>query len=407
MNSKKTIKDISWNSKTALVRVDFNVPVLIDSNQQSVYTISDDARIRAALPTINYLREAGAKVVLATHFGRPNGKFQQEFELAPIAQKLSELLQIPVIYMHEALGEEVLLRIEQMDKEEVLLLQNLRFYEGEESNSFDFSKGLAELADVYVNDAFGTAHRAHASTEGITHHIESVAGILMEREIEFLGGVLDSPKRPLVAIFGGSKVSDKTKVLEKILGKAESILIGGGMAATFLKANGIEIGDSVVEDDLVDFCQKILSKASLNNVQVYLPKDVIIAPNLQDQSLAECVGVDSIRLGTKILDIGHLTSAEYGSVVQQMKTILWNGPMGVFEIDAFRKGTYDLANAIANSNAVSIVGGGSTAEAISAFGLSSKITHVSTGGGASLEYLEGKELPGIAALENKRSSNFD
>ncbi len=407
MNSKKTIKDISWNSKTALVRVDFNVPVLIDSNQQSVYTISDDARIRAALPTINYLREAGAKVVLATHFGRPNGKFQQEFELAPIAQKLSELLQIPVIYMHEALGEEVLLRIEQMDKEEVLLLQNLRFYEGEESNSFDFSKGLAELADVYVNDAFGTAHRAHASTEGITHHIESVAGILMEREIEFLGGVLDSPKRPLVAIFGGSKVSDKTKVLEKILGKAESILIGGGMAATFLKANGIEIGDSVVEDDLVDFCQKILSKASLNNVQVYLPKDVIIAPSLQDQSLAECVGVDSIRLGTKILDIGHLTSAEYGSVVQQMKTILWNGPMGVFEIDAFRKGTYDLANAIANSNAVSIVGGGSTAEAISAFGLSSKITHVSTGGGASLEYLEGKELPGIAALENKRSSNFD
>ena len=407
MNSKKTIKDISWNSKTALVRVDFNVPVLIDSNQQSIYTISDDARIRAALPTINYLREAGAKVVLATHFGRPNGKFLQEFELAPIAQKLSELLQIPVIYMHEALGEEVLLRIEQMDKEEVLLLQNLRFYEGEESNSFDFSKGLAELADVYVNDAFGTAHRAHASTEGITHHIESVAGILMEREIEFLGGVLDSPKRPLVAIFGGSKVSDKTKVLEKILGKAESILIGGGMAATFLKANGIEIGDSVVEDDLVDFCQKILSKASLNNVQVYLPKDVIIAPSLQDQSLAECVGVDSIRLGTKILDIGHLTSAEYGSVVQQMKTILWNGPMGVFEIDAFRKGTYDLANAIANSNAVSIVGGGSTAEAISAFGLSSKITHVSTGGGASLEYLEGKELPGIAALENKRSSNFD
>ena len=407
MNSKKTIKDISWNNKTALVRVDFNVPVLIDSNQQSVYTISDDARIRAALPTINYLREAGAKVVLATHFGRPNGKFQQEFELAPIAQKLSELLHIPVIYMHEALGEEVLLRIEQMDKEEVLLLQNMRFYEGEESNSFDFSKGLAELADVYVNDAFGTAHRAHASTEGITHHIESVAGLLMEREIEFLGGVLDSPIRPLVAIFGGSKVSDKTKVLERILGKAESILIGGGMAATFLKATGIEIGDSLVEEDLVGFCQKILSKASLNNVKVYLPKDVIIAPSLQDQSLAECVGVDSIRLGTKILDIGHLTSAEYVSVVQKMKTILWNGPMGVFEIEAFRKGTYDLAIAIANSNAVSIVGGGSTAEAVSAFGLSTKIAHVSTGGGASLEYLEGKELPGIAALENKRSSNFD
>ena len=407
MNSKKTIKDISWNNKTALVRVDFNVPVLIDSNQQSVYTISDDARIRAALPTINYLREAGAKVVLATHFGRPNGKFQQEFELAPIAQKLSELLHIPVIYMHEALGEEVLLRIEQMDKEEVLLLQNMRFYEGEESNSFDFSKGLAELADVYVNDAFGTAHRAHASTEGITHHIESVAGFLMEREIEFLGGVLDSPIRPLVAIFGGSKVSDKTKVLERILGKAESILIGGGMAATFLKATGIEIGDSLVEEDLVGFCQKILSKASLNNVKVYLPKDVIIAPSLQDQSLAECVGVDSIRLGTKILDIGHLTSAEYVSVVQKMKTILWNGPMGVFEIEAFRKGTYDLAIAIANSNAVSIVGGGSTAEAVSAFGLSTKIAHVSTGGGASLEYLEGKELPGIAALENKRSSNFD
>lgn len=407
MNSKKTIKDISWNNKTALVRVDFNVPVLIDSNQQSAYTISDDARIRAALPTINYLREAGAKVVLATHFGRPNGKFQQEFELAPIAQKLSELLHIPVIYMHEALGEEVLLRIEQMDKEEVLLLQNMRFYEGEESNSFDFSKGLAELADVYVNDAFGTAHRAHASTEGITHHIESVAGLLMEREIEFLGGVLDSPIRPLVAIFGGSKVSDKTKVLERILGKAESILIGGGMAATFLKATGIEIGDSLVEEDLVGFCQKVLSKASLNNVKVYLPKDVIIAPSLQDQSLAECVGVDSIRLGTKILDIGHLTSAEYGSVVQKMKTILWNGPMGVFEIEAFRKGTYDLAIAIANSNAVSIVGGGSTAEAVSAFGLSTKIAHVSTGGGASLEYLEGKELPGIAALGNKRSSNFD
>ena len=402
MSLKKTIKDVNWEGKTAIVRVDFNVPVAMKPDSHEIYTISDDSRIRASLPTINYLSSAGAKIILITHFGRPNGKPNKELELTPIASRLSELLGSPVTYVHQVLGEEVTSMVKQMDKSEIIMLQNLRFYEEEEANSEEFSKNLAGLADVFVNDAFGTAHRSHASTGGIAHHIPSVAGLLMEKEIQFLGGVLDSPKRPLVAIFGGSKVSDKTHIIERILGKADTILIGGGMAATFLKALGKQTGDSSVEEGLIDFCLSVLSKAESNQVKVCLPKDVIVSTTIHEPEKSKSVDVNSIEPGTKIFDIGEITSNEYGSVIGNMETILWNGPMGVFEIEAFRQGTFAIAKAIAKSNSVSVVGGGSTAEAVASFGLFEKITHVSTGGGASLEYLEGKELPGIASLEDKR-----
>ena len=412
MPRKKTVRDVEWAGRRALVRVDFNVPFERGSADEpgspsdpglavaGQGVISDDARIRAALPTIRYLREQGAAVVLMTHLGRPGGSPKGELELAPIAARLSELLATPVTYVHDAPGEEAGRQAASLAPGDVLLLENVRFYPGEEANSDAFAAVLARLADVYVNDAFGTAHRAHASTEGVAHHLPAIAGLLMERELAFLGGVLESPQRPLAAVFGGAKVSDKVKVLERLLGHVDALLIGGGMAATFLKARGHEVGSSLLEAGLVEFCGAIMRRADDEGVALHLPQDVVIAERLEAGAQARTVAADAVPAGWMILDIGPAAAAHFSEVLRGMKTIVWNGPMGVCEIPPFEQGSLAVAEAIAGSGATSVIGGGSTAEAVAAFGLADAMTHVSTGGGASLEFLEGRELPGVAALDD-------
>ncbi|MEX2430418.1 MAG: phosphoglycerate kinase [Dehalococcoidia bacterium] len=391
--AKQTVRDVDWQGKRALVRVDFNVPY-----RQGTVAISDDVRIREALPTINYLREAGAKVILCTHLGRPGGKPSEEWELGPIAARLSELLGAPVIYVRDAVGEKAKQKASELEPGDVLLLENIRFWPGEEANDPEFARTLAGLADVYVNDAFGTAHRAHASTEGVAHHLPAVAGLLMEKEITFLGKVLDSPDRPLAAVLGGAKVSDKIKVLERLIEHADGLYVGGGMAATFLKAKGLKIGASLLEQDLVQFCADVVQRAGS---KLHLPDDVVIAEKVEKHSPSKTVPVHEVPDGWMILDIGPQTAGQYASELSQMGTVVWNGPMGVFEVPPFDKGTRVLADALADSHATTVVGGGSTAEAVGALGLAERMTHVSTGGGASLEFLEGKGLPGVAALMDK------
>ncbi|MEX2598153.1 MAG: phosphoglycerate kinase [Dehalococcoidia bacterium] len=394
--AKKSVRDIAWQGKRALVRVDFNVPYERGTNR-----ISDDVRIREALPTIEYLRSAGAKVVLCTHFGRPGGKPSPGLELGPIAERLSELLNAPVAYVHTAVGGEAAAKVEAMQPGDVVLLENIRFWPGEEANDPEFAKALASLADVYVNDAFGAAHRAHASTEGVAHHLPAVAGLLMEKEVTFLGKVLEAPDRPLAAVLGGAKVSDKLKVLERLIGHANALYVGGGMAATFLKAKGLAIGASLLEEDLVGFCADAMARAETQNVALNLPTDVIIAKKLEAGAPSRAVPVNEVPDDSMVLDIGPETARRYASELAAMGTVVWNGPMGVFEVPPFDRGTRLVAEAIAASNATSIIGGGSTAEAVGALGLASKMTHVSTGGGASLEFLEGKVLPGVAALNDQ------
>ena len=404
MPRKKTVRDVDWSGQRAFVRVDFNVPFEPGSVEAGDGRVSDDARIRAALPTIEYLREHGAAVVLATHLGRPGGAPKPELELAPIAARLAELLAAPVTYVHDAAGEEALRQAISLSAGEVLLLENVRFYPGEEANSDAFAAALARLANVYVNDAFGTAHRAHASTEGVAHHLPAVAGLLMERELAFLGGVLESPQRPLAAVFGGAKVSDKTKVLERLLGQADAVLVGGGMAATFLKARGHEVGASLLEAELVEFCGAIMRRAAEEGVALHLPQDVVIAERLEAEIPTRTVDADAVPQGWMILDIGPATAAQFSEALAAMKTIVWNGPMGVCEVSPFEQGSRTIAKAIAASDATSVIGGGSTAEAVAAFGLADAMTHVSTGGGAALEFLEGRELPGVAALDDADGS---
>lgn len=393
--SKLGVRDVAVADKRVLVRVDFNVPLT------EVGQVSDDTRIEAALPTIRYLVENRAKVILMSHLGRPKGKVDPKYSLRPVAARLGELLGRSVAFASDCVGEVAEAAVAQMSAGDVLLLENLRFHAAEEKNEADFAKQLAALGDVYVNDAFGTAHRAHASTEGVTHFLQpAVCGFLLEKEIKFLGSALADPVRPFVAILGGAKVSDKIAVVQNLLGKVDSLLIGGGMANTFLAAQGKELGQSLVEKDAIPLAQDLLAQAAEQGVQMHLPLDAVVAPALTAES-AEIVPIDAVPSAEMVLDIGPATRQHFAAVVADAKLIVWNGPMGVFERENFAAGTRALAEAVAHSQAISIVGGGDSAAAIAQAGLTDAITHVSTGGGASLEFLEGKELPGVAALNER------
>ena len=392
---KQSLKDIDVHGKRVLVRVDFNVPMTGGH-------ISDDNRIRAALPTIQYLREQGAKVILCSHFGRPNGAVDEGARLAPIAKGLEKVLGSPVAYSQECIGPVAESAVGALQPGDVLLLENVRFHPGETQNDPAFAKSLASLAEVYVNDAFGTAHRAHASTVGVASYLPAVSGFLMERELEMLGGVLNNPRKPLAAVMGGAKVSDKIAVLENLLGKVDKLIIGGGMAATFIKAMGTSVGDSLIEEDRVGFAEEVVTRCLHWNIELVLPQDVVVASEFSADAPSKVVDALEIPDGWRIMDIGPEAIKSFIAELEECKTVLWNGPMGVFEFPAFSQGTRALGQALASmQDAVTIVGGGSTAEAVADLGLADKMTHVSTGGGASLEFFEGKELPGVAALLDK------
>ncbi len=391
--NKQTVKDVQLKAKKVIIRVDFNVPL---ENGR----ITDDRRITAAMPTIQYaLAQGASKVILMSHLGRPKGTgFEAEFSLKPVADHLQKLLKEPVAFLKDCVGPEVVAAISQ-SKERVVLLENLRFHKEEEKNDAGFAKSLAALADIYVNDAFGTAHRAHASTAGITAYLPSVAGFLIEKELEYLGNAINNPKRPLVVILGGAKVSDKIELINNLIPKANSIIIGGGMAYTFLKAQGIAIGNSKLEKDKVDLAKELLEKAKKAGVEMALTTDFVITQSFTSD---DCKISDTIPDGWESLDIGPKTREHYKKILSSAKTVVWNGPLGVFERDAYVKGTRAVADHLASLNGVTtIVGGGDSAAAVAKFGLEDKFTHISTGGGASLEFLEGKTLPGIAALKDR------
>lgn len=398
MIQKKSIRDIpkkELSQKKVLVRVDFNVPQDEDSN------ITDDSRIRGALPTINLLREAKAKIILISHLGRPKGKVKDELRLTPIAKRLSELIGQTVKKVDDCIGEEVEKAIEGLNEGEVALLENVRFYKEETDNDEQFSKKLANLAEIYVNDAFGTAHRAHASTVGVAEFLPAYAGLLIEKELVVMGQTLDNPKRPFLAIIGGAKVSTKIGVLKNLLSKVDSLIIAGGMAYTFYKAQGYEIGKSLLEEEGLDLAKAFLAQVQSSKKTVLFPVDVIIADNFRNDAQTKTVNYKEIQPGWQGLDIGPESIKLFQEEIKKAKTIVWNGPVGVFEMDIFAKGTKLLAQSIAQSEAISIIGGGDSAAAIEKFGLSEKMTHISTGGGASLEFMEGKELPGIKVLQDK------
>ncbi|MCL6475007.1 MAG: phosphoglycerate kinase [Firmicutes bacterium] len=397
--NKKTIEDIDVKGKRVLVRVDFNVP------QDETGKITDDRRIRAALPTIQYLMNQGAKVILVSHLGRPKGKPEdrEKFTLKPVAERLSELLGKHVTLAPDCVGPEVEKMVQAMEDGDVLLLENVRFHPEEEKNDPEFAKQLASLAEVYVNDAFGTAHRAHASTEGVTQYLPGVAGYLMQKEIEYLGGALANPKRPFIAVLGGAKVKDKIPVIENLVNKVDKLIIGGGMAYTFLKAQGKEIGQSLLDADSLDFCREMLAKAG---DKILLPVDVVVADGNPfekgpDAVQTKVVSVDAIPADWQGVDIGPETQKRFAEAVKGAGTVVWNGPMGIFEFEKFAVGTRAMAQALADSGAVTIVGGGDSAAAVEQLGFADKMTHISTGGGASLEFLEGRVLPGVAALQDK------
>lgn len=394
---KKTVRDIDVSNKSVLVRVDYNVPF-----HPGTTDISDDSRIRASLPTIDYLLERDCKVVLCSHLGRPRGHVVEELRMRPISERLAELLHRPVIQASDCIGDQVQKSVSELAPGHVLMLENLRFHAGEEKNDAEFASALASLAEVYVDDAFGTAHRAHASTEGVTRFLPAVSGFLMARELEMLGNALESPGHPFAAILGGAKVSDKIAVLEHLADRVDTLIIGGGMAATFLKAQGMEVGDSLIEEDRVQFAADFIETAKDKGVQLLLPDDVVVADAFEESANNQVVDVSSIQAGWRVMDIGPRTTSAFEAAIEQSKTVVWNGPMGVFEWKPFAQGTVRLANALANArDATTVVGGGSTAEAVDSLGLADMMTHVSTGGGASLEFLEGKVLPGVAALMDK------
>lgn len=391
MFNKKMVTDFDVNGKKVLVRVDFNVPITDGK-------VGDDTRIRAALPTIKYLLDHGAAVILLSHLGRPKGEPDPAFSLKPVADYLSTLIDANVKFADDCVGASAEAAAASLKPGEVLVLENTRFHAGEKKNDPEMSRQLASLADLYVNDAFGSAHRAHASTAGVTDYLPAAAGFLLEKEIKYLGNTIAEPQRPFVAILGGAKVSDKIGVIENLLDKADRILIGGGMANTFFKAQGYEMADSLVEEDALDTAKDLLDKSE---GKLVLPVDVVIADAFDADADEKIMDVGPVPAGWRILDIGPRTVAAYADIIARAGTVVWNGPMGVFEFDKFAKGTFEVARAIAESDAVSIVGGGDSASAINKSGLADKITHISTGGGASLEMLEGKELPGLAALDDK------
>jgi len=392
----KTIRDLEVTGKRVLVRVDFNVPLDGEDN------VADDTRIRAALPTIQYLLEKQARVILVSHLGRPKGKVDERYRLDPVARRLSELLGRPVVKVDDCIGDEPRRAVQEMQPGDVILLENVRFHPGEEKNEEKFARQLAELADVYVNDAFGTAHRAHASTEGVAHFLPAAAGFLMEKEINMLGQALSNPGRPFVAILGGAKVSDKIGVIENLLGKVNTLLIGGGMANTFLAARGLALGKSLVETDKVALAGDLINRAQKAGVKLLLPVDLVVARAAQPDAEPKVVPVDAVPEDWMALDIGPETVKNYVAEVRDAGTVIWNGPMGVFEMAPFAAGTFELARALAESKATTIVGGGDTAAAVEKAGVAGRMSHVSTGGGASLEFLEGKTLPGVAVLMDKK-----
>ena len=396
MGDQATIKDVDLAGKTALVRVDFNIPFL-----PGTIEISDDSRIRASLPTIQYLREQGCKTVLCSHLGRPKGRVVEELRMAPVSRRLSEMLDTSVTQAPDCVGPGVRELVEGLEPGDVLLLENLRFHSEEEQNDAEFAEALGSLADIYVNDAFGAAHRAHASTVGITNVLPAVAGLLMDRELEMLGAALDSPRRPFAAILGGVKVSDKMGVLQRLAPKVEMLMIGGGMAATFFRAEGLEVGESTVEEDRLSTADEIIRTAGQ---RLFLPMDAVVADAFSSEAKHRVVDVSDIPQGWRIMDIGPKTTAAYEDKVTQAQTVVWNGPMGVCEWEPFAQGTVRIATALARmAHATTVVGGGSTSEAVTTLGLNSKMTHVSTGGGASLEFLEGKTLPGVDVLMDREA----
>ena len=390
MFNKKTVRDIDVKGKRVLVRVDFNVP-LKDGG------VGDDTRIRAALPTINYLLEHGAAVILASHLGRPKGGPDPKFSLKPVADHLAKLLGKPVAFASDCIGPEAEKAARALKPGDVLVLENTRFHPEEEKNDPQMARELASLADIFVNDAFGTAHRAHASTEGVTHYLPSVAGFLLEKEIKYLGQAIAEPRRPFVAIMGGAKISDKIGVIKNLLTKADSILIGGGMANTFFKAQGYPVADSLVEEEAIATAQELLKEGGS---KLRLPVDVVLGDKFDAEAAMKTMPVGPIPDGWRILDVGPETVKAYSKVISSAGMVVWNGPMGVFEFPKFATGTYAIAKAVAESKAVSIIGGGDSVAAVQQSGLAEKITHISTGGGASLEMLEGLELPGVAALQD-------
>ncbi|MBM7582680.1 3-phosphoglycerate kinase [Caldicoprobacter guelmensis] len=394
--NKKTIEDIDVRGKRVLVRVDFNVPMDENGN------ITDDTRIRAALPTIQYLLKNNAKVILMSHLGRPKGEgFDPKYSLAPVAKHLSKLLGQEVIMAKDVIGESARNAVANMKEGQVVLLENVRFHKEETKNDPEFAKALAQLGDIYVNDAFGSAHRAHASTEGVAHYLPAVAGYLIQKELEVMGKALENPDRPFVAILGGAKVSDKIGVIENLINKVDVLLIGGGMAYTFLKAKGYEVGNSLVEEDKIELAKQLMEKAKEKGVKLLLPVDNVVAQEFKADAPHKVVDSDKIEPGWMGLDIGPRTRELFGEEIKKAKTVVWNGPMGVFEMPAFAEGTKAVAKYVSECGGTTIIGGGDSAAAVEQLGFADKMTHISTGGGASLEFLEGKVLPGIAALNDR------
>ena len=397
--NKKTVKDIDLKGKKVFVRCDFNVPM--DENQN----ITDNTRIKAALPTIKYLLEQNCKIILASHLGRPKGEVKPEFSLAPVGKELSRLLGKDIIMAKDVIGSDAMEKAKNLKEGEILLLENVRFHREETDNDPEFSKKLASMAEIFVNDAFGTAHRAHASTEGVAHYLPAVSGFLIEKELKFLGEALQNPERPFVSILGGSKVSDKIGVIDSLLEKVDVLLIGGGMAYTFLKAQGLEVGKSLVDDEKIDYCKEMMAKAEKLGKNLYLPIDTTVAdgfPNPIDAEIETMiVPTNAIPDDKEGLDIGPATCEKFAEAVKTAKTVVWNGPMGVFENPILAKGTIAVAQALADTDATTIIGGGDSAAAVNQLGFADKMTHISTGGGASLEFLEGKDLPGVVAANDK------
>ncbi len=392
--AKMTVKDVDLSNKVVLMRADFNVP------QDAALNITDDNRIRSTLPTIKYILDKGAKrLILMSHLGRPDGKRVDKYSLAPVANRLSELLGQPVKFLNDCVGDNIKQEVSSA-KERVILLENLRYHAEEEANDANFSKQLASLGEIYVNDAFGTAHRAHASTEGVAHYLKAVAGFLLEKEIQYLGSAVGNPQKPFMVILGGAKVSDKIGVIDNLLPKCDCILIGGGMSYTFLKAQGKAIGNSKLEKDKIDLAKDILNKAKQMNKEIVLPIDHIAVATVDANAKIEVVPQD-IPDGLIAVDIGPKSIALFKDKLRPAKTVVWNGPLGIFEMPPFSKGTKEVVEFVASLKATTIIGGGDTAAAVAKFGMEDKMTHVSTGGGASLEFLEGKVLPGVAALAEK------
>ncbi len=391
MFNKKTVRDIDVKGKKVLVRVDFNVKV-------EAGKVKGDTRIKAALPTINYLLEHGAAVILCSHLGRPKGGPDAEFSLKPVAEHLAGLMGKPVAFVDDCVGPKAEAAAKALKVGEVLVLENTRFYPGEEKNDQALAKGMAALAQIYVNDAFGTAHRAHSSTEGVARYLPAVAGFLMEKEIKYLGEAVANPRRPFIAILGGAKISDKIGVIKNLLTKADAVLIGGGMANTFFKAQGLAMGDSLVEDSAIETAKELLA---LGGKKLHLPVDVVLADKFDAEAAWKEAPVGNVPEGWRILDIGPRSVAAFAKALKGAGTVVWNGPMGVFEFPKFAEGSYGVAKAVAESGAISVIGGGESVEAVKKSGVADKITHISTGGGASLELLEGLVLPGLAALQDK------